>query len=218
MVHSLRNRPVGNCGSHCGAIRHDSSERPISAGIHLNTRVLVRTLRSVWSAPMNTVAPIDPRRATSRRFLGFCPRAQLCRKDTAAKGAYAARACRRMRWTARKPSAAWIGRLTALRMNKEERFIADRITRRGFLGATATASLAALSGGAPTQLRADAPQATADAAIVLWMAGGMAQTETFDPKRYTPFAPGVRTERVLSTFPAIDTSGMALSSQPNRPQ
>ncbi len=38
------------------------------------------------------------------------------------------------------------------------------------------------------------------------MAGGMAQTETWDPKRYTPFAPGVRTERVLSTFPAIDTS------------
>ena len=34
----------------------------------------------------------------------------------------------------------------------------------------------------------------------------MAQTETFDPKRYTPFAPGVRTERVLSTFPAIDTA------------
>ena len=34
----------------------------------------------------------------------------------------------------------------------------------------------------------------------------MAQTETFDPKRYTPFAPGVRTEQVLSTFPAIDTA------------
>jgi hypothetical protein len=42
--------------------------------------------------------------------------------------------------------------------------------------------------------------------IVLWMAGGMAQTETFDPKRYTPFEPGVRTERVLSTFPSIDTA------------
>ena len=34
----------------------------------------------------------------------------------------------------------------------------------------------------------------------------MAQTETFDPKRYTPFEPGVRTERVLSTFPSIDTA------------
>ena len=34
----------------------------------------------------------------------------------------------------------------------------------------------------------------------------MAQTETFDPKRYTPFEAGVRTEKVLSTFPAIDTA------------
>src|SRR6185437_9121492 len=41
---------------------------------------------------------------------------------------------------------------------------------------------------------------------VLWMAGGMAQTETWDPKRYTPFSPGVRTASVLSTFPAIDTA------------
>ena len=41
-------------------------------------------------------------------------------------------------------------------------------------------------------------RATADAVIVLWMAGGMAQTETFDPKRYTPFAPGVAIKDVLS--------------------
>jgi hypothetical protein len=34
----------------------------------------------------------------------------------------------------------------------------------------------------------------------------MAQTETFDPKRYTPFAPGVPVNRVLSTFPTIDTA------------
>ncbi len=31
---------------------------------------------------------------------------------------------------------------------------------------------------------------TADTVIVLWMAGGMAHTETFDPKRYTPFEQG----------------------------
>jgi Protein of unknown function (DUF1501) len=75
------------------------------------------------------------------------------------------------------------------------------------LGVTAAASLAALVGREPQVVRAAAPaeSATADSIIVLWMAGGMAQTETFDPKRYTPFAPGVRTETVLSTFPAIDT-------------
>jgi hypothetical protein len=91
-------------------------------------------------------------------------------------------------------------------MTKEESLISSKISRRGFMGATTAASLAAIIGTEPQQLRAAAPEPTADAVIVLWMAGGMAQTETFDPKRYTPFAPGVRTERVLSTFPAIDTA------------
>src|SRR3954462_5701820 len=90
--------------------------------------------------------------------------------------------------------------------NAEERMICSRVSRRGFMGTTAGAVLSALSGTEPQLVRAAAPpKATADAVIVLWMAGGMAQTETFDPKRYTPFEPGVRTERVLSTFPAIDT-------------
>src|SRR3984893_7770167 len=84
----------------------------------------------------------------------------------------------------------------------------EQITRRAFMGATAGATLAALSGREPlmVQARSVRPNATAEAVIVLWMAGGMAQTETFDPKRYTPFERGVRTERVLSTFPAIDTA------------
>jgi hypothetical protein len=38
------------------------------------------------------------------------------------------------------------------------------------------------------------------------MAGGMAAPETFDPKRYTPFEVGVPAERILCTFPAIDTA------------
>src|SRR5438046_10109341 len=46
---------------------------------------------------------------------------------------------------------------------------------------------------------------TADCVIVLWMAGGMAHTETFDPKKYTPFAKGLSSSKVLSTFPSIDT-------------
>ncbi|MFM1889625.1 MAG: hypothetical protein RLZZ565_382, partial [Planctomycetota bacterium] len=50
------------------------------------------------------------------------------------------------------------------------------------------------------------PRATADAVILLWMAGGMASTETFDPKRFVPFEVGLPAERILSTFPAIDTS------------
>src|SRR5262245_63489520 len=94
------------------------------------------------------------------------------------------------------------------RLSREEREIASRVSRRTFMGATAAATLAALAGREPALVTAQAlnPKPTADAIIVLWLAGGMAQTETFDPKRYTPFEPGVRTERVLSTFPSIDTA------------
>ena len=92
-------------------------------------------------------------------------------------------------------------------LTREERAIYTSLTRRGFMGATAGATLAALAGREPVLLRAaNQPKATADAVIVLWMAGGMAQTETFDPKRYTPFAPGVHVSNVLSTFPTIDTA------------
>src|SRR5579864_210366 len=91
-------------------------------------------------------------------------------------------------------------------MNTEEKRIWSNLSRRGFIGATTGATLAALAGREPQLLHAADQKATADAVIVLWMAGGMAQTETFDPKRYTPFAPGVPAERVLSTFPSIDTA------------
>jgi Protein of unknown function (DUF1501) len=91
-------------------------------------------------------------------------------------------------------------------MNSEEKLISSRLSRRGFIGTTAGATLGALIGREPLLVHAAATNATADAVIVLWMAGGMAQTETFDPKRYTPFEPGVRTEKVLSTFPSIDTA------------
>ena len=91
-------------------------------------------------------------------------------------------------------------------MNREEHHIASRLSRRGFMGVTAAGALAALAGREPQLLRGAEMKPTADAVIVLWMAGGMAQTETWDPKRYTPFAPGVRTAEVLSTFPAIDTA------------
>src|SRR5438067_367727 len=90
-------------------------------------------------------------------------------------------------------------------MNTEEKIISSRVSRRGFMGTTASATLAALIGREPQILRAEAPKAAADSLIVLWMAGWMAQTETFDPKRYTPFEPGLESKRVLSTFPSIDT-------------
>ncbi|MDB6170731.1 MAG: hypothetical protein JWL59_42 [Chthoniobacteraceae bacterium] len=82
-------------------------------------------------------------------------------------------------------------------------------TRREFLTRVSAASLAALATGTPQRVfgagLAKKPQATADTVILLWMAGGLAHTETFDPKRYTPFAPGVEAASVLSTFEARPT-------------
>jgi len=80
--------------------------------------------------------------------------------------------------------------------------------RRHFLQTSISATLAALTGSAPNLLASAASreiEPRADTLILLWMAGGMAQTETFDPKRYTPFERGMESKRVLSTFPSIDT-------------
>ena len=92
-------------------------------------------------------------------------------------------------------------------MTREERYIYSKLSRRDFMGATAAATLAALTGREPVLARSQEKiTPSADAVIVLWMAGGMAQTETFDPKRYTPFERGVRVADVLSTFPSIPTA------------
>src|SRR5690349_19864704 len=85
-----------------------------------------------------------------------------------------------------------------------------RWNRRDFLKTASAATLSALAVGAPRRIfaaeNASVAKATADAVIVLWMAGGMAHTETFDPKRYTPFEKGMSPNDVLSTFPPIDTA------------
>jgi len=80
------------------------------------------------------------------------------------------------------------------------------LSRRGFLRASGAAALAAMAGSEPRLLASTKIAPRADCMILLWMAGGMAQTETFDPKQYTEFAPGMESKRVLSTFPAIGTS------------
>ena len=64
--------------------------------------------------------------------------------------------------------------------------------RREFLKRSSAATLAAMAAGAPiasllnscTSRNAFARNASADTVILLWMAGGMAHTETFDPKRF----------------------------------
>jgi hypothetical protein len=97
-----------------------------------------------------------------------------------------------------------------------EQRIERAASRRDFLRRSAALTVATLASGEPRSLWGSAsekPAATADAVILLWMGGGMAQTETFDPKRYTPYKPGVKSADVLSTFPKIDTvvDGIKLS-------
>ena len=80
--------------------------------------------------------------------------------------------------------------------------------RRAFLAQLAAGSAAALLTN-EARLLADEPvvhpKPTADAVILLWMAGGMAAPDTFDPKRYAPFRVGLPEKDIISTFPAIDT-------------
>lgn len=83
--------------------------------------------------------------------------------------------------------------------------------RRDFLKTASTATLGALAARFPNVVLANEPaaeklKATADTVIVLWMGGGMAHTETFDPKRYTPFEKGMAPDSFLSTFPSIPTA------------
>src|SRR5438128_753281 len=82
------------------------------------------------------------------------------------------------------------------------------LDRRTFLRAGCAAGAAALL--APV-LRAEDGTAqkltpTADSIVVLWMAGGQASTETWDPKKYTPFERGMEAKAVYSTFRSIPTS------------
>ncbi len=88
----------------------------------------------------------------------------------------------------------------------------DNIVRREFLRSMSAAAVAAMASSAPKLLKADIdgkvehPKPTADACILLWMGGGMAAPDTFDPKRFEPFRVGLPVKDMLSTFPAIDTA------------
>ena len=91
--------------------------------------------------------------------------------------------------------------------------ISEPKSRRDFLRALAASSTAALMAGEPRVMRGQEterpvvhPRATADACILLWMGGGMAAPDTFDPKSYLPYEVGLPVERIISTFPAIDTA------------
>ncbi len=86
------------------------------------------------------------------------------------------------------------------------------ISRRKFLKDLSKAALSTAALGMPRFAAALEPHAVslmpakADTLILLWLAGGMAATETFDPKPRTPFRQGLPSRELLSTFNSIDTA------------
>ncbi len=69
----------------------------------------------------------------------------------------------------------------------------NSLSRRDFLRGLSAAALTTLAAGEPLLAAepVEHPRPTADTCILLWMAGGMASPETFDPKRYLPFEIGL---------------------------
>ena len=87
--------------------------------------------------------------------------------------------------------------------------IPEPIQRRDFikqLGLASTAALATNGTEAWGNEEIIHPAAKADSCILIWMAGGMAAPDTFDPKKYLPYEKDLEVKRILSTFPAIDTN------------
>ena len=85
----------------------------------------------------------------------------------------------------------------------------EKLARRDLLKQLGAASVATMGMGVPktwgSAEKVVHPEARADSCILIWMAGGMAAPDTWDPKRYFPFEKGLAVEKILSTFPAIDT-------------
>ncbi len=93
-------------------------------------------------------------------------------------------------------------------MSESNRNVAS--ARRTFLKQLGLAATTTLGMGAPRAMAGaeslEHPQARADACILIWFGGGMASPDTFDPKLCTPFEVGLPVDKMLSTFPAIDTA------------
>jgi len=95
----------------------------------------------------------------------------------------------------------------------------SRIDRRNFIQRSLAAAVAAGSvtaGSAPGTLRGSESggsqrfeppfPAKADAMVMIWLPGGVAQTDTWDPKQFTPYRQGMTGDQILGTCESIPTS------------
>lgn len=77
--------------------------------------------------------------------------------------------------------------------------------RRDFLKASLAATVAG-SAGAAAPKASQRRRASADAVIFVWLPGGVAQADTWDPKEFTPFTTGMKGSELLGTCPSIATT------------
>ena len=88
----------------------------------------------------------------------------------------------------------------------------SKLNRRRFLRTSAIAAAGVgcsrLSWGEPTEPAKPAVKLVpkADAMIHIWLPGGIAQTDTWDPKKYTPYRQGMTGNELLGTCEPIPTS------------
>jgi hypothetical protein len=96
--------------------------------------------------------------------------------------------------------------------------VQQHLNRREFLKASlASAAATQLMPGAFGQEHAEGvnphgtPAATADSMIVIWLPGGVSQSEYWDPKPFTPFEKGMKGSDLLNVCPVINTSADGIS-------
>ena len=77
-------------------------------------------------------------------------------------------------------------------------------TRRQFLKASAAAGITATL--PEFALAAPKLKPSADSMVLIWLPGGIAQTDTWDHKKHTPYEPGMKGNQLLGTCPALPTS------------
>src|SRR4051812_19780373 len=79
-----------------------------------------------------------------------------------------------------------------------------RMNRREFLKAAAVAGVSA----AMPQLAGAVPKLkpSADSMVLIWLPGGIAQTDTWDFKKHTPYEVGMKGDQLLGTCPALATN------------